>query len=40
MQTILEKAELLGGTLQIESALSGGTVAAVRLPMEDNIKTA
>ncbi|MEG3618439.1 HAMP domain-containing sensor histidine kinase [Magnetovibrio sp. PR-2] len=40
MQTILEKAELLGGTLQIESALSGGTVAAVRLPVEDSVKTA
>lgn len=40
MQTILEKAELLGGSLQIESALSGGTVAAVHLPMEENLKTA
>lgn len=34
MQTVLEKAQLLGGGLEIESALGGGTVACVRLPMD------
>ena len=40
MQTIMEKAQLLGGGLEIESALSGGTVACIRLPMEECLKTA
>lgn len=34
MQITLEKVKLLGGELQIDSALGGGTVACVRLPMK------
>lgn len=37
MQTALEKIELLGGELEVESALGGGTVACVRLPMEQSV---
>lgn len=35
MQTAQEKAKLLGGTLEIERALNGGTVVCVRLPMSE-----
>lgn len=35
MQTILEKAGLLGGSLQIENAHNGGTIATVLLPMKE-----
>ena len=40
MQTALEKVELLGGELDIESALGGGTVACVRLPMQQSAMAA
>lgn len=35
MQTAQEKAKLLGGTLEVENAMSGGTVACVRIPMKE-----
>ena len=35
MQTAQEKAKLLGGTLEIENAMGGGTVACVRIPMKE-----
>lgn len=40
IQLVQEKARLLGGELEIESALGGGTVACIRLPMAENAVTA
>lgn len=39
MQTAQEKAKLLGGTLDIENAMAGGTVACVRLPFKEVVAT-
>lgn len=35
IQFVQEKVELLGGTLEIENAMAGGTVACIRLPAEE-----
>lgn len=35
MRTAQEKAKLLGGSLDIENAMGGGTVACVRIPMKE-----
>lgn len=37
MMLVQEKAQLLGGELEIESALGGGTVACIRLPMAETV---
>ncbi len=37
MQTVLEKAKLLGGVLEIERSMNGGTVMCVRLPMQESV---
>ncbi|MCW8915257.1 MAG: HAMP domain-containing histidine kinase [Magnetovibrio sp.] len=37
MQTVMEKAQLLGGELEIERAMNGGTVMCVRLPMDESV---
>jgi len=35
IQFVYEKVKLLGGTLEIENAMSGGTVACIRMPTND-----
>lgn len=38
IQTAQDKARLLGGELEIESAMGGGTVACVRLPLKECVE--
>ncbi|MEG3618420.1 ATP-binding protein [Magnetovibrio sp. PR-2] len=37
MQTVMEKANQLGGELIIERAMNGGTVVCVKFPMDESI---
>lgn len=40
MQTVQAKAKLLNGTLSVENAMNGGTVACVRLPLKESVVAA
>jgi signal transduction histidine kinase len=37
MQTVHEKTAQLGGTFSIDNAMTGGTVACVRLPLRESV---